>query len=70
MPPDEPDAAAVPPSPAGTSPAPRRTERPAAADQYVLPRGFDGPVVNVLPLGAGLLLTGLGLAFLALRLRR
>ncbi|OAH14925.1 hypothetical protein STSP_17620 [Streptomyces jeddahensis] len=32
--------------------------------------GPAGPVLGVLPLGAGLVLVGLGLAFLALRLRR
>ncbi|MEV5606923.1 hypothetical protein [Streptomyces sp. NPDC052225] len=65
------DALPPPPAVAETtapaSPTPR-TERPNAARQTVLPGG--GRVVNILPLGAGLLLTGLGLGFLALRLRR
>ncbi|MFJ4712966.1 hypothetical protein [Streptomyces sp. NPDC088785] len=60
-----------PPSePAATTPAARDTERPAAARQPVVRRGPGGPLADVLPLGAGLLLTGLGLGFLALRLRR
>ncbi|WP_353943512.1 hypothetical protein ABII15_18895 [Streptomyces sp. HUAS MG91] len=62
----------VPPptsEPAAT-PAPRDTERPAAARQTLVRRELGGPLVDVLPLGAGLLLTGLGLGFLALRLRR
>lgn len=51
------------------SPTPR-TERPDPARQTVIARGSGPLLVNVLPLGTGLLLTGLGLAFLALRLRR
>ncbi|MFJ9176833.1 hypothetical protein [Streptomyces sp. NPDC102360] len=64
---------AVPP-PAPTEPPPAvsqepRPERPTPARQAVGGPGAR-PLVNVLPLGAGLLLTGLGLGFLALRLRR
>ncbi|MFD8567153.1 hypothetical protein [Streptomyces sp. NPDC059639] len=69
--PDESETAAPPPAsePAAT-PEPRETERPSAARQSVVQRGLGGPLADVLPLGAGLLLTGLGLGFLALRLRR
>ncbi|MER5178683.1 hypothetical protein ABT009_09980 [Streptomyces sp. NPDC002896] len=46
----------------------------ASADATPDPRGQaagpTGPVLGVLPLGTGLVLVGLGLAFLALRLRR
>ncbi|WP_338698489.1 hypothetical protein V2W30_20405 [Streptomyces sp. Q6] len=63
---------ALPPPPAARTSAPAsptpRAEQPNAARQTVLPDG--GRFVDVLPLGAGLLLTGLGLGFLALRLRR
>ncbi|MEU6840987.1 hypothetical protein ABZ930_03830 [Streptomyces sp. NPDC046716] len=59
-----------PPSEPAATPEPRDTERPSAARQPVVQRGLGGPLANVLPLGAGLLLTGLGIAFLALRLRR
>ncbi|MFI7339167.1 hypothetical protein ACIBUY_14640 [Streptomyces sp. NPDC050085] len=67
---------ALPPVPPPVEPsataAPRRSERPAAARQSVIARGTTGPgsVMNILPLGAGLLLTGVGIGFLALRLRR
>ncbi|MER5947406.1 hypothetical protein ABT127_15165 [Streptomyces sp. NPDC001904] len=60
----------APPSEPAATPAPRDTERPSAVRRPVLRPGLGGPLVNVLPLGAGLLLTGLGLGFLALRLRR
>ncbi|MGY0017417.1 hypothetical protein [Streptomyces sp. cg35] len=53
---------------ASTAPPPR-PERPPTARQTVIARGTV-TFVNVLPLGAGLLLTGLGIGFLALRLRR
>ncbi|MFI6878418.1 hypothetical protein ACIBL6_33795 [Streptomyces sp. NPDC050400] len=71
MPAPTPPAALPPPPPpaAVPTPTPSEPERPSAARQAVVPRG-TGPLVNVLPLGAGLLLTGCGIAFLALRLRR
>lgn len=47
-----------------------RPERPTAPEGQAVGEPGTGPLVNVLPLGAGLLLTGLGLGFLALRLRR
>ncbi|MFI5658192.1 hypothetical protein [Streptomyces sp. NPDC051684] len=60
--------------PAATEPPPAvpqepRPERTAPEPQAVGEPG-PGPLVDVLPLGAGLLLTGLGIGFLALRLRR
>ncbi|MEB8344178.1 hypothetical protein [Streptomyces endophyticus] len=64
--------AVLPPAPTEHPPAVSqepRPERPAPARQAVGEPGA-APLVNVLPLGAGLLLTGLGLGFLALRLRR
>ncbi|MYW68887.1 hypothetical protein GTY65_33145 [Streptomyces sp. SID8379] len=68
---ETPPPSSTPDSPEGSAtPTPRRPDRPAEARQSLVPRGYDGPVVNVLPLGAGLLLTGLGIGFLALRLRR
>ncbi|WP_420034487.1 hypothetical protein ACN2WE_19920 [Streptomyces sp. cg28] len=68
--PEKSETEAPPPSEPAATPAPRDTERPSAARQSLVRRGLGGPLVNVLPLGAGLLLTGLGLGFLALRLRR
>ncbi|WP_372347987.1 hypothetical protein [Streptomyces sp. KL116D] len=73
MPAPTPPAAVPPPPPPAAVPSPTMSEPepepPSAARQAVVPRG-TGPLVNVLPLGAGLLLTGCGIAFLALRLRR
>ncbi|MFD7294284.1 hypothetical protein ACFV9W_13445 [Streptomyces sp. NPDC059897] len=66
-----PPAATDPPPAVSREPRPERpaSERPDSARQAVGEPGAR-PLVNVLPLGAGLLLTGLGLGFLALRLRR
>lgn len=67
---------ALPPLPSPAAPkearsVPERAEDEAAAtaNPYAL-ESPDAPVERVLPLGAGLALTGLGLAFFALRLRR
>jgi hypothetical protein len=58
------------PSPAAdASHAPTAAEE-AEGDPAVAPFVPTGPVAQVLPLGAGLVLVGLGLGFLALRLRR
>jgi hypothetical protein len=58
-----------------TSPDPTETNDPGAAtDQEALtqPDAVDEPVLRALPLGSGLILIGLGLglAFIALRIRR
>ncbi|QNS05324.1 hypothetical protein [Streptomyces xanthii] len=67
-------AALRPPAPPVEEPSATPTHRPrppaAARQQTVVPDDGTSPLVNVLPLGFGLLLTGLGLGFLALRLRR
>ncbi|GAA2316280.1 hypothetical protein OKJ48_02875 [Streptomyces kunmingensis] len=55
--------------PSESTPPNPRPERPAPAQQPTATGGTE-PLVNVVPLGAGLLLTGLGIGFLALRLRR
>ncbi|MCX5532584.1 hypothetical protein OG785_18710 [Streptomyces sp. NBC_00006] len=65
--------AVLPPAPTEPPPAVSqepRPERPTAPEGQAVGEPGTGPLVNVLPLGAGLLLTGLGLGFLALRLRR
>ncbi|MCX3063856.1 hypothetical protein [Streptomyces beihaiensis] len=63
----------MPPAPTGAvTPAPTSTptfRRPAAQQQADLAHSTE-PGMDLLPLGAGLLMTGLGLGFLALRLRR
>ena len=64
---------ALPPVPTQPPPAvPTEPPRPEPSDTARQAIGEPGakPLVNVVPLGAGLLLTGLGLGFLALRLRR
>ena len=62
-----PPAAVEPPRTVAPTPP---AERPRPEPQAVGEPGTGPALVNVLPLGAGLLLTGLGLGFLALRLRR
>lgn len=62
-----PPAATEPPRTVAPTPP---AERPRPEPQAVGEPGTGPALVNVLPLGAGLLLTGLGLGFLALRLRR
>ncbi|MFJ9039720.1 hypothetical protein ACIRF8_24375 [Streptomyces sp. NPDC102406] len=66
------DEPGIPPppraDPPSTPPSPR-PERPVAARDTAVADETE-PLVNVVPLGAGLLLTGLGIGFLALRLRR
>ncbi|MFF3496336.1 hypothetical protein ACFYWS_33890 [Streptomyces sp. NPDC002795] len=77
--------AVLPPAPTEPAPAvPTRSQEPrpersasatpeqqgAGERQAVGEPGNRLPLVNVLPLGAGLLLTGLGFGLLALRLRR
>ncbi|MFJ8954032.1 hypothetical protein ACIRO1_28370 [Streptomyces sp. NPDC102381] len=65
--------AVLPPAPTEPPPAVSqepRPERSTAPEGQAVGEPGTGPLVNVLPLGAGLLLTGLGLGFLALRLRR
>ncbi|MFI5522151.1 hypothetical protein [Streptomyces platensis] len=59
------------PAPDGVRPAPDGTDDEAAATAtpYAMETPVE-PVERVLPMGAGLALTGLGLAFFALRLRR
>ncbi|MGY0485575.1 hypothetical protein [Streptomyces sp. WG-D5] len=72
LPSPTPTGAVVPPAPTEPPPTVPREPRPeesATAPQAIGEPG-PKPLVNVLPLGAGLLLTGLGIAFLALRLRR
>ncbi|MEV1019993.1 hypothetical protein [Streptomyces sp. NPDC050264] len=64
-----PPARPEPPVSATPVPSSPRPERPATARRTEAARG-TGTLVNVVPLGAGLLLTGLGIGFLALRLRR
>ncbi|MGP3773063.1 hypothetical protein ACTWJ8_19780 [Streptomyces sp. SDT5-1] len=64
-----PPAATEPPRTVAPPPTPT-AERPRPEPQAVGEPGTGPALVNVLPLGAGLLLTGLGLGFLALRLRR
>jgi hypothetical protein len=57
--------------PAPSAPVPVHIEEPQGQDQG--PAAVQAPtgrVLQVLPLGAGLVLIGLGLGFLALRLRR
>ncbi|BCK70041.1 hypothetical protein Srufu_039940 [Streptomyces libani subsp. rufus] len=59
------------PTPEGAGSAPESTADDAAAT--ATPYAMETPVApveRVLPMGAGLALTGLGLAFFALRLRR
>lgn len=60
-----PDADATGPAPTTAPPAAPVTGREGSASPVM-----SGPVLRVLPLGAGLLLVGLGLGFLGLRLRR
>ncbi|WP_129295369.1 hypothetical protein [Streptomyces lydicus] len=67
---------ALPPLPTPAAPEEARSvrestesEAAATASPYAM-ESPDAPVERVLPLGAGLALTGLGLAFFALRLRR
>ncbi|MGW2345805.1 hypothetical protein [Streptomyces sp. NPDC001661] len=64
--------AVLPPAPVEPPPAVSQEPRPerTAPERQAVGEPGAGPLVNVLPLGAGLLLTGLGLGFLALRLRR
>ncbi|WP_327662566.1 MULTISPECIES: hypothetical protein [unclassified Streptomyces] len=65
--------AVLPPAPTEPPPAVSqepRPERSTTPEGQAVGEPGTGPLVNVLPLGAGLLLTGLGLGFLALRLRR
>ncbi|MEU6394214.1 hypothetical protein [Streptomyces sp. NPDC046939] len=69
------DAAALPPpeaQPSASTPPSARPQRPGTEQPATSARGqgAEAPLGNVVPLGAGLLLTGLGLGFLALRLRR
>ncbi|MFI0238381.1 hypothetical protein [Streptomyces sp. NPDC016845] len=72
--PDGEDAAALPPpeaEPSVSTPPSAPPERPdAERPTATRGTGAEAPLVNVVPLGAGLLLTGLGIGFLALRLRR
>ena len=61
--------------PAGEGASSRPAPSPAAharsdGGEATSPFDPDGPVMRVLPLGAGLILVGLGLGFLGLRLRR
>ncbi|WP_425831828.1 hypothetical protein [Streptomyces fractus] len=63
-----PPAATEPPPAVSREPRPERSAAPE--ERQAVGEPGAGPLVNVLPLGAGLLLTGLGLGFLALRLRR
>ncbi|MFD7936889.1 hypothetical protein ACFV4T_20565, partial [Streptomyces sp. NPDC059755] len=53
-------------------PAPGGAPRDAVRRPVAQPEGSDGPVLQILPLGSGLVLIGLGiaLALAALRLRR
>ncbi|MFI7385191.1 hypothetical protein [Streptomyces sp. NPDC049813] len=67
LPPPPPPSA--PAEPSATAPPASHPEQSAADRPPVAARDTE-PVVNVVPLGAGLLLTGLGIGFLALRLRR
>ncbi|MFF8789036.1 hypothetical protein [Streptomyces sp. NPDC015125] len=67
---------ALPPLPTPAAPEEARSvpesadgEAAATASPYAM-ESPDAPVERVLPMGAGLALTGLGLAFFALRLRR
>ncbi|MEE1813197.1 hypothetical protein [Streptomyces sp. BE133] len=66
---DEPDA-----RPAATDPAPVNAVTPAASTPpeagRLAPQAGDGPSVQRVSLGAGIALIGLGLGFLAFRLRR
>lgn len=69
--PDDEDAAALPPpeaEPSVSTPPSTRPEPPPDAGRQTT--ATQSPLGNVVPLGAGLLLTGLGIGFLALRLRR
>ncbi|MFI0895368.1 hypothetical protein [Streptomyces sp. NPDC020983] len=57
--------------PTAPPPAPATLPAPAAAHGDPSPAAVRGPrVLRVLPLGAGMVLVGLGLGFLGLRLRR
>ncbi|NEB77536.1 hypothetical protein G3I40_20265, partial [Streptomyces sp. SID14478] len=66
------DSASSRPTATPTTPVPRKEhkEHPFTQRQTVGARATGPVLTDVLPLGAGLLLTGLGLGFLALRLRR
>jgi hypothetical protein len=66
--PDRSEAAVVPEPPRSSAPEPF----PPAGDEQASTRSVHGsePVFRVLPLGSGLVLIGLGLAFVALRVRR
>ncbi|MGW7485401.1 hypothetical protein [Streptomyces sp. NPDC054786] len=68
---------ALPPLPTPADPEDEARSVPDSADGEVAATASpyameapDAPVERVLPMGAGLALTGLGLAFFALRLRR
>lgn len=70
-------AGAPAPSPYGQAPSPSPEREPdnslAGPEPAASPYAIDAPgtkVERVLPMGAGMALTGLGLAFLGLRLRR
>ena len=54
----------------GPTPSHAAHARSDEGEQAASPFDPDGPVMRVVPLGAGLMLVGLGLGFLGLRLRR
>ncbi|MCB5911332.1 hypothetical protein [Streptomyces pinistramenti] len=66
---DKPSATADAEGQRSSSPAAAEAEPPTTGGPYAF-NGSTARVERVLPMGAGLALTGLGLAFLALRLRR
>ncbi|MFI7103810.1 hypothetical protein ACIBK8_31220 [Streptomyces sp. NPDC050161] len=66
---DEPSATVGSEDRRSSEPAAVEAESPTAGGPYTF-NGSTARVERVLPMGAGLALTGLGLAFLALRLRR